>query len=109
MHLLKKENQSGKVNSMNLYLVHSGYYDKENSEGFYEQHSNILIIAKSIYNAKEKIKKNKEFLKKKMHIDGIKEINIVDGYEIKPIKSNSIKEVDVKTYTHHQITFLKKT
>ena len=44
-----------------------------------------------------------------MHIDGIKEINIVDGYEIKPIKSNSSKEVDVKTYTHHQIRFLKKT
>ena len=31
---------------MKLYLVHLGYYD-QNGDGFYEQHTNILIVAKN--------------------------------------------------------------
>ena len=86
MHSLKKENQSGGVNKLKLFLVHTGYYDKKNSDGFYEQHTNIFVIAKSVYEAREKVKQNEEYIDKKMHIDGIKEII---------------------TYSHHQIRFLK--
>ena len=109
MHFMKKEKQIGKVNNMNLFLVHTGYYDKENSDGFYEQHSNILIVAKSIVEAKKNIKNNKEFIKKNMHIDGIKQINIIDGYDIKPVKSKSELELDIKTYNHSQVRFPKSS
>ena len=90
---------------MNLYLIHTGYYDKNIGGGFYEQHTNIFIAAKSPYEARELIKKNKEYINKKMHIDGIKEINNIDGYDIQ-IKKTKKKE-DVISYNHYQVRFLK--
>ena len=41
-----------------------------------------------------------------MHIDGIKEIENIGGYDIKLEKS--IKKETVNTYNHHQVRFLKK-
>ena len=67
---------------MKLYLIHTGFYDKNIAEGFYEQHTNIFIVAKNVYEAKQKVKENKEYKEKKMHIDGIKEILNVGGYDI---------------------------
>ena len=40
-----------------------------------------------------------------MHIDGIKEINNIDGYDIQ-IKKTKKKE-DVISYNHYQVRFLK--
>ena len=91
---------------MKLFLIHTGYYDKNIGDGFYEQHSNIFITAKDAFSAREKVKKNKEYMTKKMHIDGIKEIENIDGYDIKLIDSN--KETKVNTYNHYQVRFLKK-
>ena len=91
---------------MNLYLVHTGYYDKNIGDGFYEQHTNIFIAAKSPYEARELVKKNKEFINKKMHIDGIKEIENIDGYDIKLVDSEN--ETKVNTYNHYQVRFLKE-
>ena len=67
---------------MKLYLIHTGYYDKSIGDGFYEQHTNIFIVAKNAHQAREKAKKKKEYADKKMHIDGIKEIENVDEYDI---------------------------
>ena len=105
MHSLKKENQSGGVNKLKLFLVHTGYYDKKNSDGFYEQHTNIFVIAKSVYEAREKVKQNEEYIDKKMHIDGIKEIINVEGYDLELKKG--AKPQEIITYSHHQIRFLK--
>tara|TARA_X000001036_G_scaffold263438_1_gene244873 strand:+ start:5185 stop:5466 length:282 start_codon:yes stop_codon:yes gene_type:complete len=91
---------------MKLYLVHTGYYDKSVGEGFYEQHTNIFIVAKDPRSAREKIKKNKDYIEKKMHIDGIKEIENIGGYNIKLEKSK--EEEKVNTYNHYQVRFLKK-
>ena len=90
---------------MKLYLIHTGYYDKSTSDGFYEQHSNIFIVAKNAHDAREKVKKNKEFLDKKMHIDGIKEIENIDGYNIQLKKTKD--EEKIKSYNHYQVRFLK--
>jgi len=90
---------------MKLYLIHTGYYDKNVGEGFYEQHTNILICAKSVYDAREKIKKSCEYVEKKMHIDGIKEIENIDGHDI--ILKKSKVESKVNSYNHHQVRFLK--
>jgi len=43
---------------MKLYLIHTGYYDKSVGEDFYEQHTNIFIVAKDPHSIREKIKKN---------------------------------------------------
>ena len=86
---------------MNLYLVHTGYYDKNIGGGFYEQHTNIFIAAKSPYEARELIKKNKEYINKKMHIDGIKEIENIDGYDIK-------NKEKITNFNHYQVRFLKE-
>ena len=74
---------------MKLYLVHAGFYDKNISGGFYESHTNYFIAAKNITEAKKKAKLEPEFEKKNMHIDGIRELNEVQGYSIKLIQSNS--------------------
>ena len=91
---------------MKLYLIHTGYYDKNVGEGFYEQHTNILLVAKSVYEAREKVKKSKEFVDKKMHIDGIKEIESINGYNIE-LKEAGCGEEKINSYNHHQVRFLK--
>ena len=88
---------------MKLYLVHTGYYDKSVGEGFYEQHTNIFIVAKDLRSAREKVKKNKDYIDKKMHIDGIKEIENVDGYVINVLQSKE----KIISFNHHQVRFLK--
>ena len=82
---------------MKLYLIHLGYYDK-NSDGFYEQHTNILIVSENVRNAKNKIKNHNDFLERKMHIDGIKEISSVQGYEVNLIKSENTQDGEVIGY-----------
>ena len=90
---------------MKLYLIHTGYYDKNIGDGFYEQHSNIFIVAESVYAAREKVKQTKEYIDLKMHIDGIKEIENIDGYDI-ILKKNQNKE-KITNYNHYQVRFLK--
>ena len=72
---------------MKLYLIHTGYYDQSVGDGFFEQHTNIFVVAENVYCAREKVKENIEFIDKKMHIDGIKEIENVDGYVINVLQS----------------------
>ena len=53
---------------MKLFLIHTGYYDKNIGDGFYEQHSNIFITAKDALSAREKVKKNKEDTKEMKNV-----------------------------------------
>tara|TARA_Y100001934_G_scaffold136733_1_gene165067 strand:- start:374 stop:664 length:291 start_codon:yes stop_codon:yes gene_type:complete len=91
---------------MKLYLIHTGYYDKNVGEGFFEQHTNIFIVAKNAFHAREKVKKLPEYIDKKMHIDGIKEIENIGGYDINLTKSSNQEKVN--TYNHYQVRFLSK-
>ena len=68
---------------MKLFLVHTGYYDNRVSNGFYESHTNYFVVAENIKKAKSRIKKIDEFEDKKMHIDGILEIQNIGKYSIK--------------------------
>lgn len=67
---------------MNLYLVHCGYYDSSVSDGLYESHVNYFVVSDSFENARTQIKSKEEFKNKKMHIDGMQEIQAVDGFKI---------------------------
>ena len=70
------------VNIMNLYMVHVGYYDKNIGDGIYEVHLNYFVAAQNPKEAKTKTQSFDQFKEKSMHIDGIKEISNVDGYEV---------------------------
>lgn len=72
-----------------LYLVHCGFYDKKIGNNIFEFHTNLFIAASSFEDAKLKIKTDPMFKKKKMHIDGIVEINEVSGYKIALKKSGT--------------------
>ena len=78
---------------MNLYQIHCGFYDEEVSDGIYEFHVNIPIVAGNIEEAKKKVRTVPSFKKKKMHIDGIQEIKSIDGYSITLSKADA-KQVD---------------
>ena len=67
---------------MKLFQVHTGFYDPNISDGFYEGHTNIFICAKDEKEARKKVKEKEEYIKFKMHIDGIQEITIVDDYKV---------------------------
>ena len=72
---------------MKLYQVHTGFYDPSISDGFYEGHTNIFVCARDEKEAREKVKEKEEYKKFKMHIDGVQEMDTVEGYKIKLVKS----------------------
>ena len=83
---------------MKLFMVHVGFYDDEVGEGIYESHINIFVVAGNPKSAKKKIMNMDKFRDKKMHIDGIKEINNVDDYEVHMIKNPEQKKAKVYSY-----------
>ena len=83
---------------MKLYLVHAGFYNPEIMGGLYEQHSNYFVVAKNLKDAKKKARQNLSFKKNKMHIDGIQELNQVDGYRIKLVKDDLIDDMAIYNY-----------
>ena len=84
--------------NMKLYMVHVGYYDLENGEGIYESHKNFFVAAQDPKEAKTKTFQLEEFVNNKMHIDGIKEISSVQGYEVNLIKSDNTQDGEVIGY-----------
>ena len=86
---------------MKLYLVHAGYYNREIMGGLYEQHTNYFVVANSLKAAKKKARLNLAFKKNKMHIDGIQEINSVDGYQINLAIDN--KKIDSVIYSYNDV------
>ena len=85
---------------MKLYLVHTGYYNPEIMGGLYEQHTNYFVVAKNLIAAKKKALQSAAFKKNKMHIDGIQELNVVDGYRIKLVKDDLIDDMVIYNYDH---------
>ena len=67
---------------MKLFQVHTGFYDPNISNGFYEGHTNIFVCAKNETEARMKVKLKKEYKKFKMHIDGIQVVDVVDQYKV---------------------------
>ena len=83
---------------MKLFMVHVGFYDDDVGEGIYESHINIFVAAGNPKSTKKKIMSMDKFRDKKMHIDGIKEINNVDDYEVHLIKNPKQKKAKVYSY-----------
>ena len=92
---------------MKLYLVHVGFYDDNVSSGFYESHTNYFVVADNVKSAKSKARSIKEYRDKKMHIDGIMEVNEVDGYNINLQPSDNGNELGVKKYSYDEVKKIK--
>ena len=71
---------------MKLFVVHCGFYDSSLSEGdapnIYEGHHNFYVAAENASYAKNKVKEKSAFMRKKMHVDGIHELDTVDGFKV---------------------------
>ena len=67
-------------------MIHVGFYDHELMDGLYEQHGNYFVAADNAKDAKTQVSEIPIFKHKKMHIDGIKEVNTVDGYQVTLVK-----------------------
>ena len=65
----------------NLFLVHLGYYD-DLSDGVFESHTNIFVVADDFEDARKIAKENDVVKSKKMHIDGLQQIEMVDGFKV---------------------------
>ena len=92
---------------MKLFLIHVGFYDPEIMEGLYEQHSNYFVVAQNINEAKQKARLNPVYKRKNMHIDGIQELNIVDGFRINLIPE--INENNAIIYSYDEVKKIKST
>jgi hypothetical protein len=67
---------------MKLYLVHCGFYDTEVCDGLYESHVNFFVSAESFEDARAKAKLFPEFQAKRMHVDGLQEVQAVGGFRL---------------------------
>ena len=83
---------------MKLFMVHVGFYDLSIGEGIYETHLNYFLAAENAKDAKAKAQSLEEFKSKSMHIDGIKEINNVEGYEVILKETDTTSEGEILSY-----------
>ena len=88
---------------MRLFLVHAGFYDENVSGGFYESHTNYFVVAEDVKDAKFKAKEIPEYKKKKMHIDGIKELDTVNGYKIILKKNENDTQDNGSKYSYDDV------
>ena len=88
---------------MKLFLVHVGFYDENVSGGFYESHTNYFIVADDVKEAKKKAKEIPEYKEKKMHIDGIREIDTVDDYKVVLEKNENQTQNSDNKYSYDDV------
>ena len=65
-----------------LFLVHCGFYDLEILDGNYESHVNYFVAAPDFEEARTRVRLLPDFQRKKMHVDGIQEIQAVAGHRV---------------------------
>lgn len=86
-----------------LFIVHLGYYD-DLSNGVYESHTNIFVVAQDFEEAKVKAKGLTVFQTNKMHIDGIQMVEAVDGYLIQLTKNPTIQSSIITNYNFRELS-----
>lgn len=89
---------------MKLFLVHCGYYDSKISEGLFESHTNIFVVAESFEAARLEAKRSELFQLYRMHVDGLLEINAVQGFKVSLTENPSLNgKSDVATNRHREL------
>ncbi len=89
---------------MKLYLIHCGFYDESLCQGLYETHVNFFVVAKSFEEARLRAKQIPEFQRRRMHVDGLQEIAVVDGFKISLSQDLSLNhETQLFTNRHRDL------
>ncbi len=90
--------------SIKLFLVHCGFYDMELLGGIYESHVNFLVVATSYEEARAKAKLEPEFQKKRMHVDGLQQIEAVNGYRIQMVEDEALRgRTEILSHRHRDL------
>jgi len=87
---------------MKLYLVHCGYYETQISNGIFESHVNLVAAGESFEDAKVRVRQEPTFKRFKMHIDGIQEIEAVQGFRIKLEQDLRLREQNIVNSEQHR-------
>ena len=77
-----------------LFLVHCGFYDPEVLNGIFEMHVDLFVIASDLASARVQAKAHPTYQKKRMHIDGVQEIEAIEGHRIRLEADASLKGED---------------
>lgn len=67
---------------MKLFLVHCGFTDPELGSGIFESHIDVFVAAEDFTEAKSKAKVLPEFKTKKMHVDGVLQLEAATGFRV---------------------------
>lgn len=81
---------------MKLYLVHCGFYDPALADGIYESHTNFFVAASSFEDARVRVKEVEGFKERKMHVDGVQEINVVNGHRVTLTRDSLLAETETQ-------------
>jgi hypothetical protein len=93
---------------MKLYSVHCGFYDDAVAGGIYESHVNLFIAAESFEDARVRIKTHESFKNKRMHVDGIEEVAVVNGYDIRLERNAALDGVtNIVSWKHRELAAKK--
>jgi hypothetical protein len=87
---------------MKLFLVHCGFYDNEVGDGVYESHTNLFVVAKDFADARLKARANPIFQDKKMHVDGIQQVEAVDGFRVNLDSESALEGKTIVTSHKHR-------
>lgn len=88
---------------MKLYLVHCGFYDTEICDGLYESHVNFFVSAESFEDARAKAKLLPEFQSKRMHVDGLQEIQAVGGFKVLEHDASLNSQTQIINFKHRDL------
>ncbi len=87
---------------MKLFLVHCGFYDADLCDGLYESHVNFFVAAESFEDARLKAKLLPDFKNKRMHVDGLQEIQAVEGLRVELKQEPNLKGATIVVNHKHR-------
>lgn len=85
---------------MKLFLIHCGFYDLGLSDGIYESHVNFFVAANDFDEARVRAKEIPEFKAKRMHVDGIQQIEAVFGHRVRLERDARLEEAQSEILSH---------
>ena len=97
------------METLKLYLVHCGFYDTELLDGVYESHVNFMVAAESFDDARTKIKLEPDFQRKRMHVDGLQQVDSVSGCRITLTADPGLGGKTILTSSRHRDLAPKKS
>lgn len=73
----------------------------ELADGIYESHTNFFVAATSFEEARLKAKELPPFKSKRMHVDGIQEIEAVSGHRVTLERAEALNPDETKIVSSH--------